>query len=248
MSNFKVGNSKFTRFVNGKGFYIALAICLVAIGTAAYIAVNNTAGVLGNVKSESGASSQSITSSIPNWDDNNSAKQTEKTVSGVPASTSSSSSSSSSSASSASEKSKKKSTKLVYTMPVNGTVATAFSGDKLTYDKTMGDWRTHNGVDLAAAEGTPVKACASGKVIEVKADDLLGQEIVIDHGNGIKSIYANLTSQVNVKKGQTVNVGDVIGAVGETAEAEIAITPHLHFEIQKNGKSVDPLAIISGQS
>ncbi|CDZ23671.1 peptidase M23 [[Clostridium] cellulosi] len=246
MSNFKVGNSKFTRFVNGKGFYIALAICLVAIGTAAYIAVNNSIGVLDNVKSGNKASSQNITSSIPNWDDNNSAQQTEKTVVGVPASTSSSSSSSSS-ASSATERSSK-TTKLVYTMPVNGSVATPFSGDKLTYDKTMGDWRTHNGVDLAAAEGTPVKACASGKVVEVKTDDLFGQEIVIDHGNGIKSIYANLTSQVNVKKGQAVNVGDVIGAVGETAEAEIAITPHLHFEIQKNGKNVDPLAIISGQA
>ena len=106
----------------------------------------------------------------------------------------------------------------------------------------------HNGVDLAAKEGTPVKACASGTVIEVKVDDMLGQEIVIDHGNGIKSIYANLSNQVNVKKGQSVEVGSTIGAVGETAQAEIALTPHLHFEITRNEKQIDPLALISGQN
>ncbi|HEX2938657.1 MAG TPA: M23 family metallopeptidase [Ruminiclostridium sp.] len=248
MSKFKLGNSKFSRFMNGKGFYIALALCLVAIGTAAYIAVNNSADVIDKAKSESGASSQKIqSSSIPNWDSNSSAQQTNKTLIGVPAS---SSSPSSSSASSTSEKSSSGSSasKTVYTMPVSGSITTAFSGDKLTYDKTMGDWRTHNGVDIAASEGTPVKACASGKVTDVKVDDLLGQEVVIDHGNGYVSIYANLASQVNVKKGQAVNVGDTIGAVGETAQSEIAITPHLHFEMQKNGADVDPLGIISGEN
>lgn len=251
MSKFKIGNSKFARFMNGKGFYIALAICLVAIGTAAYMAVNNSAGVLNNIKSESGASSQkSQTSSIPDWDANSSTQQTNKTLIGVPATTSSASSTTSSSSSSRTSSSagrESSSTKTVYMLPVSGSVITTFSGDKLTYDKTMGDWRTHNGVDLAASEGTPVKACASGKVVDVKVDDMLGQEVVIDHGNGLKSIYANLTSQVNVKKGQTVNVGDTIGAVGQTAQAEIAIAPHLHFEMQKNGTDVDPLAVVSGQ-
>lgn len=131
-------------------------------------------------------------------------------------------------------------------MPVAGSVTTAFSGDTPIYDKTMCDWRTHNGVDIAAAEGTPVKACASGTVTDVSVDDMYGQQITIDHGNGIKSRYANLSSQVNVKKGQEVKVGDTIGSIGETAQAEIAVTPHLHFEMTKNGKQVDPLKLISG--
>lgn len=247
MSNFKVGNSKFSRFVNGKGFYIALAICLVAIGTAVYLALNNSNGVIKNIESGSGASSQPIqSSSIPNWDAS-SAKQTEKTVSGVPAAAASSSQSSSSAATSSASSKSKSVSEIVYAMPVSGKVVTAYSADKLTYDKTMGDWRTHDGVDIAASEGTPVKACASGKVVDIKVDDMLGQEIIISHGNGIKSVYANLTSQVNVKKGQYVEVGNTIGAVGDTAEAEIGITPHLHFEIKKNGTDVDPLALISGE-
>jgi murein DD-endopeptidase MepM/ murein hydrolase activator NlpD len=255
MSNYKIGTSKFSRFVNGKGFYIALALCLVAIGTAAYIAVNNSNDIVGDIKSGSGVSSASTaTSSIPNWDSQSSAAQANTTVSGVPAGTRTSSASASSSASSSkpttSSKTPEKASgtaKLVYAMPVSGTVTTAYSGDKPTFDKTMDDWRVHDGVDIAAVEGTPVKACASGTVSDVRIDDKLGQEVIIDHGNGIKSIYANLTSKVTVKKGQQVDVGDTIGAIGETAQAEIAVTPHLHFEITKNGTDVDPLATISGE-
>jgi murein DD-endopeptidase MepM/ murein hydrolase activator NlpD len=240
MSNFKIGNSKFSRFVNGRGFYIALALCLVAIGTAAYVAVRNTNNIVDNIQSGSGASVAENTSSIPNWD----AAQANTTVSGVSSDVSSSSSQETSSSSETS--SSASSQKLVYTMPVTGSVTTAYSDDNPIYDKTMDDWRVHNGVDLAAKEGTPVKACASGTVIEVKVDDMLGQEIVIDHGNGIKSVYANLSNKVNVKKGQSVNVGDTIGAVGETAQAEIALTPHLHFEMTKAGRQIDPLKQISG--
>jgi murein DD-endopeptidase MepM/ murein hydrolase activator NlpD len=258
MSNFKVGNSKFSRFVNGKGFYIALALCLVAIGTAAYIAVNSSVGITDSIKSGDNVSSENTASSIPNWD----AEQTNTTVSGVAAgssessatskaetsSTAAASSQNSSSSSSTQNKSGGSVTKMVYAMPVSGSVTTAYSGDTPIYDKTMNDWRLHKGVDLAAAEGTAVKACASGTVSDVKVDDMLGQMVIIDHGSGIKSIYANLTSQVTVKKGQQVEVGDTIGSIGETAQAEIAVTPHLHFEITKNGTEVDPLALISGEN
>jgi murein DD-endopeptidase MepM/ murein hydrolase activator NlpD len=252
MSNFKVGNSKFSRFVNGKGFYIALAICLVAIGTAAYIAVNNSAGLIDNIKNGSGVSASNFSpaSSVPNWD---SAAQTANTVRNVPDTRSSAASSAASSqpaASSAPAQSSQSSapSKIVYTMPVSGAILTQFSGDEPTYDQTMGDWRVHDGVDIAGAQGTPVKACAAGTVTQVKVDDMLGQEVVIDHGNGIVSTYANLTNQVTVKQGQHVDAGDTIGCIGNTAQAEIALAPHLHFEISKNGVDVDPLAQISGQN
>lgn len=256
MSNFKVGNSKFSRFVNGKGFYIALALCLVAIGTAAYIAVNSSNVILNNAKSTSGASSKATTtSSIPNWDTQNSAAQTNTTVSGVapdkrrssPASAASSKLKASSVP--AKHKSSGSKAKIVYTMPVSSPkVITAYSGNNLVYDKTMCDYRVHGGVDIGAADGTPVKACASGTVSDVKVDSMLGQEIIINHGDGIKSIYANMASQVSVKKGQKVEVGDTIGAVGKTAQAETALAPHLHFEITKNGTDVDPLATITDQN
>jgi murein DD-endopeptidase MepM/ murein hydrolase activator NlpD len=104
----------------------------------------------------------------------------------------------------------------------------------------MDDYRVHDCIDIAASVGTPVKACADGTVLDVKVDDMLGQEVIIQHGGGITSIYANLTNQVNVKKGQKVEAGDVIGAVGQTAQSEIALVPHLYFAMQKNGTYVDP--------
>lgn len=262
MSNFKVGGSKFSRFVNGKGFYIALALCLVAIGTATYIAVNNSKSIVGDIKSASGISSAGNTAtSIPDWDAQSGAEQTNAAVSGVPARTPSAPSSSAPSSSKPSSPSKPSSStpskseptkpsapsKMVFAMPITPIrVTTAYSGDKPVFDKTMGDWRVHDGVDIAASEGTPVKACASGKVSDIKDDYMMGEEVIIDHGNGVQSLYANLTRQVTVKKGQEVEVGDTIGAVGDTAEAEIAVEPHLHFEIMKNGVDVDPLAFISG--
>lgn len=127
-------------------------------------------------------------------------------------------------------------------MPVMGKVLEAYSADKPVYDVTMDDWRVHDGVDLAGTVGTAVKACASGTVSDIKIDDMLGQEVVIDHGNGLKSLYANLSTQVTVKKGQTIEVGNTIGCIGQTAEAEIAEAPHLHFEMLKNGSDIDPLA------
>jgi Membrane proteins related to metalloendopeptidases len=274
MSNFKMGNSKFSRFVNGKGFYIALALCLVAIGTAAYVAVNNGANLYKTLTS-SGATTSSTpsksvaTSSIPNWDASNPTKQTNDTVSGVkndkPGKTGPAASSKPAEqkphvtskpekqTGSVSTQTKSNETssaaKLVFAYPVgNGDVINAYSGDKPVYDKTMADWRVHDAVDIEAPTGTPVKACASGTVCEVKMDDMYGEEIVIDHGDGLKSIYANLSGKVNVKTGQKVEVGDTIGAVGETAQAETAETAHLHFAMTKDGQAIDPLGTMAGNN
>lgn len=265
-----MGNSKFSRFVNGKGFYIALALCLVAIGTAAYVAVNNGANLY-NTLTASGSTSHSkigsgtrsgsnATSSIPNWENSNPIKPTNKPVSGVEnnkpnkigSAVSSQPEKQTPHKTTAASPTKVKpqgtgtAVQMVFMQPVGGgTVVNVYSPDKPVFDKTMNDWRVHDAVDFEAPEGTPVKACASGTVSEVKMDDMYGQEIVIDHGNGIKSIYANLSSKVNVKAGQKVEVGDTIGAVGQTAQAEAAETAHLHFAMTKNGQSIDPLVTIS---
>ena len=104
----------------------------------------------------------------------------------------------------------------------------------------MADWRVHNGIDLAAEAGSRVIAASSGTVEEVRNDDLYGTTVVIDHGNGLKSIYSNLAGTPAVAKGDTVSAGSVIGSVGDTAEAEIGEVAHLHFEMTKDGAEVDP--------
>jgi murein DD-endopeptidase MepM/ murein hydrolase activator NlpD len=128
----------------------------------------------------------------------------------------------------------------VYTWPVKGEIISGYSLEVLAYDPTMGDWRTHSGVDIAAELGTPVLAFSAGTVESVAQDDLMGMKVTISHANGVKSIYANLAAKPSVKAGDKVETGTVIGAVGNTAIAESSRPSHLHFEVSKDGVPVDP--------
>ncbi|MPM21075.1 hypothetical protein SDC9_67518 [bioreactor metagenome] len=124
--------------------------------------------------------------------------------------------------------------------PLRGAVVSAFSVDALSFDKTMGDWRTHAGVDLAAEVGTQVMAASAGKVTSVEDNPLMGTTVVIEHDGGYVTTYANLQAVPTVKAGDMVSAGQIIGAVGSTAIAEAALPSHLHFAVEKNGDAVDP--------
>lgn len=124
--------------------------------------------------------------------------------------------------------------------PVMGGVTFVFAQDKLVYSKTLEEWRTHSGIDLAAERGEPVKAVADGVVTDIKNDPRFGITVLIDHGNGLKTVYANLASDDMVSPNQKVKQGDIIGCVGNTASFESAEQPHLHFEVLKNNKPVNP--------
>ncbi|WP_213974679.1 M23 family metallopeptidase [Tepidanaerobacter acetatoxydans] len=126
-------------------------------------------------------------------------------------------------------------------MPAMGRVTTAFAMDTLIYSKTLEQWNCHSGIDIAADIGTPVKAVLDGTVAEVTNNDpKLGVVIVIDHGGGVKTLYGNLNSDKLVKEGEQVKKGQVISAIGKTAPYEIEDPPHLHFEVLKDGKNIDP--------
>lgn len=127
-----------------------------------------------------------------------------------------------------------------YVWPVIGEVEMEYSMDALIYNETMGDWRTHDGVDIAAQAGEYVRAASQGTVAEVYEDVLYGTTIVIEHGAGLVSYYANLQAEPVVKAGDEVLAGDVIGAVGDTALCETAQPAHLHFAMSLNDKSIDP--------
>ena len=128
----------------------------------------------------------------------------------------------------------------VYVWPVEGAVDRPFSLEVFAYDPTMGDWRTHDGLDIAADAGVAVGACAAGTVESVEDDDLLGVTVTIDHGAGLKSVYANLSDPASVDPGDPVEAGTVIGAVGATAIGESAGGSHLHFAMKEYGVPVDP--------
>lgn len=124
--------------------------------------------------------------------------------------------------------------------PVYGTVETPHSVDALLYDTTMGDWRTHTGVDIAADLGAYVMASANGTVTDIRDDPLYGTTVVISHGGGYESVYSNLAALPTVEIGDTVSAGDTIGAVGTTAICEAGEVYHLHYEMYSDGVSVDP--------
>lgn len=124
--------------------------------------------------------------------------------------------------------------------PLDGTTVTVFSMTELLYDETMGDWRTHNGLDIQAAEGDAVKTAADGQVVEVTDDELMGTTVIIEHAGGYTTQYSSLQEEPPVGKGQTVSAGDIIGYVGATAAAESTMGPHLHFSVLKDGEIVDP--------
>ncbi len=124
--------------------------------------------------------------------------------------------------------------------PVSGEVVTAFSVDELVYNQTMGDWRTHDGVDIEASAGTPVVAACTGTVTAVTDDPLMGTTVVVSHGDGCVTTYANLQAEPTVEVGDDVTAGQVLGAVGATAIAEKSLGPHLHFSVTQNGEAVNP--------
>ena len=124
-------------------------------------------------------------------------------------------------------------------------MVTAFSMEELVYNATLGDWRTHDGVDIAAEAGTSVLAASSGTVLSVEEDPLMGTTVVLEHAGGYQTTYANLQAEPQVAVGDTVSAGQIIGAVGDTAAAEASQGPHLHFSVTKDGEPVDPQEFLS---
>lgn len=127
-----------------------------------------------------------------------------------------------------------------FVRPVAGQVENGYSMDKLQYNRTMRDWRTHDGLDIAAELGTQVKAAADGKVEKVTRDDSMGTTVVLLHSGGLRSVYSNLAESPTVKEGDAVAAGSVIGSVGSTALSETGEVNHLHFAMSLDGESVDP--------
>ncbi len=124
--------------------------------------------------------------------------------------------------------------------PIDGEIIAPCSVDELVFCDSMQDWRTHNGTDIAAKIGAPVKAAESGKVSQVYQDDQLGVVVVLDHGNNISSLYGNLQSLDFIQVGTEVQKGDIIGGIGDSGILEASSGPHLHFEVMSNGEYVDP--------
>lgn len=122
--------------------------------------------------------------------------------------------------------------------PLHGAITTRFGVAHWPYQPT------HTGLDISDGKRTPIHPFKSGKVITAEwSNQGLGNHVVIDHGNGITSVYGHLSS-VAVKAGQVVNQSTVLGIEGSTG---VSTGTHLHFEIRVNGQAADPHHFITGQ-
>ena len=114
------------------------------------------------------------------------------------------------------------------------------------FNSTLNTWKTHNALDLIAAEGTTVTSMFDGTVTKVEETYGMGNSVTVDHGDGVVATYSSLGS-VDVVKGQTLAKGDKIGTVGTTASYEFSDGPHLHLEVYKDNKHVDPMPYVKGE-
>ncbi len=218
MKKIDFSNSKVSKVFSGKGFYIALCVCLIAVGAAGYVAYNQTVDKIRHTPSISTPD----TSSKSDEKANDVNKQQE----GIP-------------------KDDTQVSAQPMIMPVNGEITNPFSNGELVKSTTLNYWQTHNGVDIKSEIGTQVKSMTGGTVTKIAQDAINGAYVVIDHGNGLEGYYCNLNTTISVKEGDKVSAGTIIGAVSNTMESEIAEPSHLHFGLKLNGQWVDPISTIN---
>ena len=127
-----------------------------------------------------------------------------------------------------------------FNYPVEGEIIQNYAKEQLVYSQTLGEWITHEGIDIKANKTTVINASADGKVKYIKNDPRYGLTVIMEHANGFSSVYSNLLTAEFVSVGEELKAGQPIGTVGNTAAFEILDEPHLHFEILKEGEAVDP--------
>jgi murein DD-endopeptidase MepM/ murein hydrolase activator NlpD len=126
------------------------------------------------------------------------------------------------------------------TLPVSGEILRPYS-EEPSYDEVMQDWRTHNGIDISAVEGSDVRCAADGEVKSCISTSY-GEEVVVTHSGGYETVYSCIQPNEEIAEGKNLRNGDVIGVISGNKISPDSQT-HLHFEIKKDGKYIDPLSI-----
>ena len=213
-----MSNQKKSFSFSGKGYYIALVLCAVAIGISGFLYYRNVSNNedpnldLPAINTDGTGNNETGDPTDPTQGSQDPTQGTTPT----------------------------KPSQMKTTRPVAGETVADYAVDCLAYNPTTRDWRTHNGIDIAAEAGTAVCAAADGTVYTVYQDETMGTTVVIRHSDGYITKYSSLAEDVPVSPGQTVTVGQTIGTVGQTALLEVAIGDHLHFSVTCNGENVDP--------
>ena len=261
------------------GFYLALAVCLVAVGIAAwstYDAVNSYTEPQSSLSQQEGSSStssqvqagisleeedgegqgssssRSETSSKPSDDpeapQGSSAQETagqvtQETPEPSPAPESQPEQEETQEQVPATAPLYEISQEMIW--PIEGGESlNAYSAGAPVYSKTMKDWRIHTGLDVAAENESPVLACANGQVKETYTDSMLGNVILVEHGDYL-FYYCGVGENFLVNPGDVVTAGQQLGVV-TAVPYEATEEPHLHLEVRRDGVTLDPQAVLEG--
>ena len=253
----------FTHFLMSKGLYVALAICLAGAGTAAWLTINNRITQPDPFIESPSAETQPQENIEPSLsalepptkvEESTVVEQKQpnisKTESNVTADSSASSNSGSLSKESAVSASvseslqlSDKSQNLSYTLPLNTAILAPFSGDKLVENRTLKEWRTHNGIDLQAEAGDIVKAACDGKVTAISYDPLWGTTVEVKSDDYIFT-YCGLDENLTIKLNDHIKLGDNLGTIG-LIPCESLEGTHLHFTVQHDNEYIDPFSLLS---
>lgn len=132
------------------------------------------------------------------------------------------------------------STVISFIIPVDGTTGIEEYSDTLKYNPTLKRYEAHKATDFFAEEGAPVYAVYDGVIKSVETTLLTGTTVIIDHGDGLCTVYNSLADGECVFEGQTVKQGAKIGEVSVTNRQEAAEGAHLHFQVTENGNIINP--------
>lgn len=233
---------KLSKFFNNKGFYIILAVCIVIVAaTAIFVTTQNMNSPDTSMDNEKIIPGESVTQQAEQGQE-----QEAKAVTGTVDKAEAAKESTANNAATKPAVTKPKTTTsavVKFNRPVDGSIMKDFTRDVNTFSesKTLGDFRAHTGIDFKVDKLTKVRAVADGTVCLVEDNDS-GITLEISHGNGLKTKYAGLSKQglEDISFGLKVKANDIIGLVGDPIQSECEDGAHLHFEVLKNDKPVDP--------
>lgn len=243
------------RYIKAKGFYIALAVCIVGASATAWTLANRTLDSIDRHNSQV-AQEQQPAEETP-WPNSNPADPTpaeghqeEITKPSLPRS--SSSSAPESSAGSVTKPADSSTAQVLqpvqqtvsYQWPIQGgEVLTPYSAGQLVKNKTLNVWRAHDALDIGGPEGAVVLAVGDAVVADISNDPLWGGRIQLDHPDGHRTVYSGVKADAQLKVGQQVQGGAPLGTL-DPIPAEVSMPPHIHLEMTKKGVAVDPTQLL----
>ena len=265
------------RFSNEKarrnGFYLALAVCLVAVGVAAWSTYDAVNGVVEPAGADPGSSqlweqqAEDVRSgqeegAVEDQDPEEPVSAQEASPAPTPTPDAKETAGTASQMESAQPTGTPQpaATEESEQVPANGPlyaistelrwpveaqeVQKAYSAGAPVYSETMKDWRIHTGLDIAAESEAPVLACANGQVKETYTDSMLGNVVLVEHGP-YQFYYCGVGENFLVNPGDVVTMGQQLGVV-TAVPFEAAEEPHLHLEVRRDGVALDPQAVLEG--